>query len=277
MNRLLVFVLLFLMFGIVNGQNFQNVKVTYVKIGDGLYDFYAENPNFYPMQISLDFSKFDNMTATCKLPYITTLNHGKTFLFKVKRILLDIPGAFEHSYNTRIGAFPVNYDSATLYSLPIGKGKQTNIFNFDVSKGDDPSKILWAFSLNKGDSVFSCRDGIVCMKTEASSKDGFRRGENSLTIVHPDNSFAKYEVFADSMMFVGIGDSVKSGTALGIAGGENYQIGAHLKLTVYYSNARIDSIINNKIRNYNTWVNPLFKTGDSEPFLLKVGDTVSNY
>jgi murein DD-endopeptidase MepM/ murein hydrolase activator NlpD len=71
------------------------------------------------------------------------------------------------------------------------------------------------------------------------------------------------------MIFVKTGDSVKAGTALGIAGGENYQVGAHIRFSVYYADARIDSIINNKIRNYYKWVQPLFKTGDNEPFNLK--------
>ncbi len=261
---------------VAGGQNFKNVKVTYEKIGDGLYDFYAENPNFYPMQISLDFEKFENMSADCKLPFITTLKHGKNYLFKVKRTLLDIPGAFEHKFQTRLGAYPVNYDPNTVYSLPIGKGKETSIFNFDLTKSDDPSRILWAFSLNKGDTVFCCREGVVCMKTETTYQNGYRAGENSITILHSDKSFAKYEVFSDSMVFVGVGDSVKVGTAMGIAGGDNYQVGTHVRFSVYYADARIDSIINNKIRNYYKWVQPLFKTGDSEPFNLKQGDFYIN-
>ncbi|MBP7509991.1 MAG: peptidoglycan DD-metalloendopeptidase family protein [Prolixibacteraceae bacterium] len=275
MNKLII--ISFLMISLVaGGQNFKNVKVTYEKIGDGLYDFYAENPNFYPMQISLDFEKFENMSADCKLPFITTLKHGKNYLFKVKRTLLDIPGAFEHKFQTRLGAYPVNYDPNTVYSLPIGKGKETSIFNFDLTKSDDPSRILWAFSLNKGDTVFCCREGVVCMKTETTYQNGYRAGENSITILHSDKSFAKYEVFSDSMVFVGVGDSVKVGTAMGIAGGDNYQVGTHVRFSVYYADARIDSIINNKIRNYYKWVQPLFKTGDSEPFNLKQGDFYIN-
>lgn len=261
---------------VAGGQNFQKVKVTYEKVGDGLYDFYAENPNFYPMQISIDFVKFENMSADCNLPYMTSLKHGKTYLFKVKRILLDIPGAFEHKFDTRVGAYPVKYDPNVTYSLPVGKGKETSVFNFDLSKSDDPSKIMWAFSLNKGDTVFCCREGVICMKTETTYQNGYRAGENSITVIHNDNSFAKYEVFSDSLLFVKTGDSVKSGTALGIAGGENYQVGAHVRFSVYYSDARIDSIINNKIRNYYKWVQPLFKIRDDEPFYLKKGDFYLN-
>jgi hypothetical protein len=79
--------------------------------------------------------------------------------------------------------------------LPVGKGKETSVFYFDLSKSDDPSRIMWAFSLNKGDTVFCCREGVVCMKTETTYQNGYRVGENSITVLHNDNSFANMRFF----------------------------------------------------------------------------------
>ena len=272
-----IFLIVFFMFvSSLMAQNYQKVVITYDRIGDGLYNFYAENPNFYPMQICLDFPDFQNMTATCPLPYVSTLEHGKHYLFQVKRVLLDIPGSFKHTFYTRIGGFPVLYDPNTVYQLPVAKDKPTKALAFDNSKSEEPAKIQWGFSMSKGDSVLACREGVVCLISETKTVNGYRTGENSVTILHPDNSFGKYEVLADSSTFVRLGDTVKAGTPLGIAGGENYQFGAHTRFSVYYVNARIDSITNNKIKNFNTYVDPLFRVGEGKPFTLKANSEYEN-
>jgi len=251
------------------GQNYQKVIISYEKTGDGLYEFYAENPNYYPIQLSLNFTVFENMMATCKLPFIGNINPGKHKIFNIKRILIDIPGNFKYQHSTRIGAFPVVYDPATVYSLPVGKGKETKAITFDLSKSDDPNKILWGFSMSKGDTVYSCREGIVCMMTQSQLLNGYKTGENSVTILHPDNSFGKYEALADSQVFVNMGDTIQHGMALGLGGGSNYAVGTHVRFSVFYVNARIDSIETNKIRNYHQFVNPLFQTGKKEQSVLR--------
>jgi len=253
----------------LQGQNYQKIIISNVKTGDGLYDFYAENPNFYPVQLFLNFPTFENMMATCQLPYVNTINPGKHKILNIRRVLLDIPGGFKHTYSTRIGAYPVVYNPETGYNLPVGKGKQTRAISFDLSRSDDPNKKLWGFSMSKGDTVFACREGIVCMLTKSEIKNGMITGENTVTILHPDNSFGKYEALADSQIFVNMGDTITRGKALGLGGGSNYAVGTHTRFSVFYVNARIDSIEANKIRNYHQYVNPLFITGNSEKTTLK--------
>ena len=268
MKQVICIIMLFLSAQLV-GQNYQKIIISNERVGDGLFDFYAENPNLYPMQICLTFTDFQNMTASCQLPYIATVYPGKAKIFNLRRTLIDIPGSFKYTYSTRVGAYPVVYDPSAFYILPIATGKQTNVTYFDTSKSDDPSKIMMSFSLSKGDTVYSCREGVVCLKNESRFKNGYRMGENSITILHPDNSFSKYEVFADSQLFVTLGDTISAGAPLGLAGGSNYAMGAHVQFSVYYANVRIDSIEENKIRNYYQYVNPLFKTGKAKAEVLK--------
>jgi hypothetical protein len=265
MKKLTIFlIIVFASYYLIGQNNYQKVIISYVKTGDGLYDFYAENPNLYPVQLDLSFTEFINMTATCPLPFIGNIKPGKHKIFNVRRILIDIPGEFKYTNFTRIGAYPVVYDPATVYNLPVAKGKETKAISFDLSKSDDPNKILWGFTMSKGDTVFACREGIVCMMTKSEVINGFKSGENTITILHPDNSFGKYEALADSQVFVNMGDTILKGSALGLGGGSNYAIGTHVRFSVYYVNARIDSIEGNKIRNYHQYVNPLFRTGNSE-------------
>ena len=278
MKKLAIFLFMVLVSTCLIGQeNYQKVIISTVKTGDGLYDFYAENPNLYPVQLDLSFTDFTNMSATCPLPYIGTVSPGKHKIFNVRRVLIDIPGSFKYTNFTRIGAYTVVYDHNTVYNLPVGKGKQTKAIPFDLSKSDDPNKILWGFSMSKGDTVFACREGIVCMMTKSQILNGYKSGENTITILHPDNSFGKYEALADSQVFVKPGDTVKKGTALGLGGGSNYAIGTHVRFSVYYVNARIDSIEANKIRNYHQYVNPLFNTGRTENSILVPNKSYTSY
>lgn len=277
MKRIIIFLTILFVAYHLQGQNYQKVIISSVKTGDGLYDFYAENPNYYPVQLFLDFPKFENMMATCPLPYIGNINPGKHKILNIRRILLDIPGGFKHTYFTRIGAYPVVYDPATVYNLPVGKGKQTKAISFDLSKSDDPNKILWGFSMSKGDTVFACREGIVCMTTKSEVVNGYKSGENTITILHPDNSFGKYEALADSQVFVNMGDKIQKGTALGLGGGSNYAIGTHVRFSVYYVNARIDSIETNKIRNYHQYVNPLYKNENDQQTILTDNKLYTNF
>jgi hypothetical protein len=269
MKKLTIF--LFMLFAthcLIGQENYKKIVISNVRIGDGLYEFYAENPNYYPIQLCLRFTVFDNMMATCPLPYIATIKPGKYKIFNIRRTIIDIPGDFKYTYFTRIGAYPVVYDPATVYNLPVGKGKKTKAITFDLSKSDDPNNILWGFSMSKGDTVFASREGIVCMMTRSHIVNGYLSGENSVTILHPDNSFGKYEALADSQVFVNMGDTLKKGAALGLGGGSNYAIGTHTRFSVYYVNARIDSIEGNKIRNYDKYVNPLFSIGNSKTSTL---------
>jgi murein DD-endopeptidase MepM/ murein hydrolase activator NlpD len=264
MKQIIIFIATIFIAHYLQGQNYQKVIISSVKTGDGLFDFFAENPNYYPIQLNLTFTEFSNMTSATKLPFVGTIQPGKHKIFNIRRIILDIPGGFKYIHSTRIGAFPVNYDPSTVYDLPVGIGKETKTINFDLSQSDDPNKILWGFSMSKGDTVFAAREGVVCMMTKSETINGYKSGENSITILHPDNSFGKYEALADSQVFVKMGDFVQKGAALGIGGGSNYAVGIHVRFSVYFVNARIDSIEINKIRNYHQYINPLFRTGDSD-------------
>jgi hypothetical protein len=278
MKKLTIFLFMVFVSQYLIGQdNYQKVIISYVKTGDGLYDFYAENPNIYPVQLDLSFTEFTNMMATCELPFVGNIQHGKHKIFNIRRVLLDIPGSFKYTHFTRIGTYPVVYDHATAYNLPVGKGKETKAISFDLSKSDDPNKILWGFSMSKGDTVFACREGIVCMMTKSEFLNGYKSGENTITILHQDNSFGKYEALADSQVFVSMGDTIRRGTALGLGGGSNYAVGTHTRFSVYYVNARIDSIEENKIRNYHQYVNPLFLTGNSGTSTLSASKVYTNF
>lgn len=264
-------ILVFLLFCIVSGysQSSEKVKITTQKMGDGLYDFYAENPNFFPMQLELHFIQFDNMSANCELPYIGTVQPGKHLIFSIKRTFVDLPGGYNFEYSTRIGAFPVNPDLNYKYELPVPDGSETQAIGFDFINTRTPEKIAWGFKIDEGKEVHACRNGVVCQISEVQFRDSFRLGDNTITVLHPDDTFGKYELFEDSSMTVVLGDTINAGDVLGRVGVTKFTKIPHVRFSVYYVNARIDSINENKIKNIHTYLNPFFTDNSEKSFLLE--------
>ena len=262
--------ILFLLGGCLSlyAQTNQKVKISYQKMGDGLYDFYAENPNFYPVQLELKFTEFENMQANCDLPYVSTIGHGKQLLFNLKRTFIDLPGAFKYTYTTRIGAYPVHPDENVVYQLPVEKEKQTTIIDFDFTNSQTPNKIIWGFEMNEGDIVCACRGGIVCQITEVQMRDSIAVGDNTVTILHPDLTFGKYELLAEHSISVELGDTVKADDPIAKVGKNKFTKVPHVRFSVYYVNACIDSINENRLRNIYSYIEPFFTANEGERFHL---------
>lgn len=254
-------------------QNDQKLKISNVKIGDGLYDFFAENPNVYPMQLELKFTEFANMEANCDLPYVAIIQPGKTKIFTVKRTLIDLPGAFKYDFTTRIGAYPVHPDRKAICQLPIENGKSTTVIAYDFTGSRSPEKIVWGFGMNKGDVVYSCRDGVVCQLSEVQMRDSMRIGDNTVTILHPDQTFGKYELLADNSFMVQLGDTISVGRAIGTVGVTKFTKVPSVRYSVYFVNARIDSINANRLRNIHTYLDPVFIDSKGKAFQLENGQT----
>lgn len=263
-------------FYVVIAQPVKPLKISYVEVVDGLYDFYASNPNYFPMQLELKFTELSNMEADCDLPYVGTITRGKHKIFTIRRVIVEIPGGFDYEYNTRMGAYPVEYDEGVAYSLPVGQGKATKVIGFDLSNSRTPEKILWGFEMEEGDAVYAARDGVVAMLTEPRWHDSLRVGDNKVTVLHNDNTFGKYELMADSSVVVDVGDSIKAGDKLGEVGVTRFTPTPHTRFSVYYVNAPIDSINAKGMRNIHSYLNPVFFNGKGRKVKLEDGLELKN-
>lgn len=268
MNRVIcIFLFSFVSFSLYAHTD-RKLKISYVKMGDGLYDFYADNPNVYSAQLELKFTEFANMEANCDLPYVATISPGKKLIFRVKRTFIDLPGAFKYKFTTRVGAYPVHPDGNATYQLPVEAGKSTISIGFDFAGSRTPEKIVWGFGMNEGDVVCACREGVVCQVVEVQHRDSLRIGDNTVTILHPDQTFGKYELLADNSFMVQLGDTVNVGTPVGTVGVTKFTKVSHIRFSVYYVNACIDSINANRLRNIHSYIDPVFINGKSKSFHL---------
>jgi hypothetical protein len=260
----------------VVSQPVKPLKISYVEVADGLYDFYAANPNYFPMQLELKFTELSNMEADCDLPYVATITRGKHKIFTIRRVIIEIPGGFDYEYNTRMGAYPVEHDEDVAYRLPVGQGEVTKAIGFDLSGSRTPEKILWGFEIEEGGAVCAAREGVVAMLTKPRWRDSLRIGDNTVTILHADDTFGKYELMADSSVVVEIGDTVKAGDKLGEVGVTRFTRTPHTRFSVYYVKAPIDSINAKGMRNIHKYVDPVFLDGKGKKVKLEDGMELEN-
>ncbi|MDA3817923.1 MAG: M23 family metallopeptidase [Prolixibacteraceae bacterium] len=274
-NIFFLFVVLF-SFSVLHAQHIKSLKISYEEVADGLYDFYADNPNYFPMQLELKFTELSNMEADCDLPYVSTINRGRHKIFTVRRVIIEIPGGFDYEYNTRMGAYPAEHDESTVYQLPVGEGEVTKAIGFDLSSSRTPNKILWGFEMKEDDDVCASRGGVVAMLTEPRWRDSLRIGDNTVTVLHPDDTFGKYELLADSSVIVAVGDTIEVGDKIGEVGVTRFTRTPHTRFSVYYVNAPIDSINASKTRNIYNYVNPTFISSKGKKVKLEDGMQLEN-
>ncbi len=271
MKYIVATVFLFLACLNVNSQTIERLKVSTERVGDGLYDFYAENPNYFPMQIELNFTEFDNMSADCELPYVGTVMPGKYKIFSLSRTFLELAGGFEYRFNTRIGAYPVEHDHDAVYLLPFSEGKTVKAVAFDLTRSRTPEKILWAFEMDAGDVVHACRGGVVSQQTVVQERDGRKIGDNTITILHPDLTFGRYELLADESFMVALGDTIEAGTPIARVGESRLSPEPQLRFWVYYVGAPIDEINAGEVNDIHSYINPVFKGKGRKTFHLEDG------
>jgi len=259
-NLLLLFVIGLFSLNIF-GQDYQKPIITYDRFGDGLFDFYAENPNFFPLQMRFTFTKMDNMEVLADQPFVTTLLPGKQKLFHLRRIIVELPGNYEYKTEYLTGAFPVVHDSSAVYQLPIQKGHTSTISIIDQSMKGLSSKKGILFKMAASDTLTAAREGIVCQLLKPREINGLIRGTYTLVILHPDNTFGRYEQLAHEGFLVQPGDRVEAGQAIGLAPGEGEP---HILFSVHFLNAPINRVLDERIRDYQTYLLPNFLLSRSE-------------
>lgn len=151
-------------------------------------------------------------------------------------------------YNCRINPL---VDTAFVYRMPAAVGKLVQVLRtvYVLDKyskpRDEQKEVGLMFPLDKGDTVFAMRKGVV---TEIKVPRSPIRGESNvsfttesviITVEHPDGSYARYICFDPDGLLVEAGDDVLPGTPLGRVGtydGEHHNLS--VQLCRYVSEAR---------------------------------------
>lgn len=160
-------------------------------------------------------------------------------------------------------------DTSYVYALPFPAGKKYRVIQGYFSRLSHKERAALDFSLHRGDSISAARDGIVTRVKEDGTRGGvnkkFRSEGNNIIIQHADGSRAGYWHLLHNGALVSVGDSVKKGQVIGLAGKTGYALVPHLHFLVWKSeNGRWQQIAtrfetskgNRYLRSWKRYRNP---------------------
>ena len=240
MKKLILTVLIMLFYSF--GFSQKTIEVSYENDGKGNYNFYCENKDFCKYILTIDFTGSINIKTSVFLPYSVAVTPGRTFLLKLQQ---DTPGnstTINYTYKYQKGCLNPKINPDFVYLMPTGKGKESEVFELSYLKilVKDPEPKDWyavGFKMKYLDTVFAARRGVVSEIKDAAklqaSGYSYSSEDNLIEIYHDDCSFGRYQVL--NKIFVNPGQSVEAGEPIGLAGGEKYVSGPHVRFSVHYN------------------------------------------
>jgi murein DD-endopeptidase MepM/ murein hydrolase activator NlpD len=123
------------------------------------------------------------------------------------------------------------------YSLPYEKGKSFLLVQGYQSKlFSHKGEFALDFKMKTGTKICAARSGIVIELREDSKKGGIKHKYlsegNHVIIKHGDGTFASYWHLKYNGALVNVGDTVKQGDAIGLAGKTGFALFPHLHFEV---------------------------------------------
>ncbi|NJC28006.1 M23 family metallopeptidase [Neolewinella antarctica] len=126
-------------------------------------------------------------------------------------------------------------------ALPFPTGRSYGVlqgYNGSFSHHKENSRYALDFSLAVGDTVCAAADGFVVGMVEGYSEGAnsrkWRDYANVITVYHPRfTGFTQYVHLDYRGSFVEVGDSVRAGQAIGLAGMTGFTAGPHLHFNVF--------------------------------------------
>jgi len=123
------------------------------------------------------------------------------------------------------------------YSLPYEKGRSFLLVQAYQSKLlSHKNEFALDFKMPKGTKICAARDGVVVEVKEDSKKGGIKRKYlsqgNHVIIKHDDGTYANYWHLKQNGALVHIGDTVRQGQVIGLAGKTGYAAFSHLHFEV---------------------------------------------
>lgn len=133
-----------------------------------------------------------------------------------------------------------------------------NVYNTLFKKENPKNWTAFVFNTKVLDTVVSIRKGLVINtkdQYEIDTISDFNSNKNTITIEHPDGTFATYSGFAKNGIFVKPGQTVYPHTDLGLLQSAGKFKRYFLYLTLYYLS---DKYVDGKSPAELTYLNPLF-------------------
>lgn len=232
------FIFLFVAFASTISTAQHKVKTYWEKTDSG-YLLLADNEEFCPMSIQVDFS-----LTNVRLPD----GNKKIYVLepmKKKQIVEKLDIINKAKANKVSAKTMVNYgnhhqndiDANYAYDLPFMSNKSFSIhqgYNGTFSHHNENSL---DFDMPIGTELAAVRDGIVINVVQNNKltcpKEDCKKYNNSILIYHNDGSFSEYAHIKFNGSTVKVGDQVAQGQLIGYSGNVGFSTGPHLHLVIF--------------------------------------------
>jgi murein DD-endopeptidase MepM/ murein hydrolase activator NlpD len=227
------------------------LNVTPLRLDDGkAIAFAVENPQPYPITVTLDFPTIENLAAEQTLPQTRTLMPGDRIESMRFKVVDDSrPGRWQYRYVWTSGVANAVPDMTYQYRLPYAPGTSYLViqsFNGTFShSGDDRYCVDWA--MPEGTPIYAARAGRVMNMRDDNDGHGGREyfdRANYVRVLHSDGTVGVYLHLRKDGVAVAEGDLVEEGSLIGYSGNTGFSSQPHLHFGVYrvLDGARQESI-----------------------------------
>lgn len=215
-----------------------NVKIYYEQVKDG-YNIYADNQEFCPVSIKIDFT-ITNLDIRGGNNGIYTIAP-----LKKKQLLTQLTIAkkgkaykFSYRYLTNYGNdTQENYDNDYVYNLPFSNSSSFKIYQGYNGSFSHQNQNSLDFTMPVGTEITAIRDGVVIDIVEQNDKncgsESCKKYNNYIIIYHSDGTFAEYTHIKQKGAIVNVGDKVNKGDLIAYSGNVGWSTGPHLHLVIF--------------------------------------------
>ena len=235
MKRILIAALVVLSMSAVSAQP----RIRVERMENKNLEFHLDNKQ-YPgtLTLFLNLKNLENCNALTGTTRYEVRHNGE-------RILTLRPAdpqssvGYDYSYRTIRGRLDPPVDTTLVCRMPCSTRKPIRVIGgvYVLDKYRKPRaeqrRLGTHFSLQRGDTVYSARRGVVTdvkvaeKRAQDAPRVSFTSGSTSVRIEQRDGSFAWYVCLDGENLFVSEGDEVLPGTPLALAGtydGERYDV-----------------------------------------------------
>jgi len=214
-----------------------NIKVYHERVVDG-YLIYAENNEFCPASIQLDFTLKNLRVVDKKHIYLIPATEKKFLLTAVNVIQKNKGYSINYNYFAHRGNhLQQDFDQEYTYGLPYQEGERFILYQGYQGTSTHQGKNALDFTMPIGTPITAIRDGVVIKVVEGNSKScktpDCQQFNNYITIYHEDGTFAEYAHIKKDGAIPNPGDRVKQGEVIGYSGNVGYSSGPHLHLEIF--------------------------------------------
>lgn len=236
---------------------------------NGNYTFQYKNPYYCDYTVKVEFPNLQGGICSCVLPLIESIPTGSGTLLTIKPLQANQSISFNFGYRFLKGRMLSKEPKPFLYALPFSsktphRASTTQNIN-EVVFGKKVANFYGiSFLMNKGDTVFAARRGVVSeMKNDIEKHADhvwFSTETNYVEVFQQDGTFMRYNRFKKGTLLVKEGDEVEVGQPLGIVADDTFEGNRVIQLTAYYlSKATIFAEDNSAF----TYLIPRFYTKDT--------------